>query len=188
MTSGEDEAVQAVTAGQEDGEAGPRVAAIFISDQEETISDQEETVTIGRVIDEDLQHFAEMYQTAQELELGKIDTALDAVEAADSREAAVAALTRATVGINAMYSDASSAPPEIISHGISFSRHPASAYSSFRLLNPQAKESDRKIGERLERYLKVANEMVEKYGPDQYQLSVGFPILISITLTWNTKK
>ena len=181
MTSGEDEAAQAVTAGQEADEDRPRAAAIYISDREEA-------VTVGQLVDEDLQHFAVAMETAQKQELDKIDTALDAVEAAGSREAAVTALARATVGLNALYSNTPSAPPEAISPALSFERRPVLAFPNFHLFSPSAKELERKIDERVERYLKVANDMVDKYGPDQYQLSVGFPMLISITLTWNTKK
>jgi hypothetical protein len=155
MTSGEDEAAQAVTAGQEADENRPRAAEIYISGREEA-------VTVGQLV--------------------------DAVEAAGSREAAVTALARATVGLNALYSNTPSAPPEVTSPVLSFERRHALAFPNFHLISPSAKELERKIDERVERYLKVANDMVEKYGPDQYQLSVGFPMLISITLTWNTKK
>ena len=52
--------------------------------------------------DQGIQDFIEALYTTQERELGQIDKALDAVETADSRETAVAALARATVDINAL--------------------------------------------------------------------------------------
>ena len=54
-------------------------------------------------------------------------------------------------------------------------------------LHPQAEEMERKRNERIEKYLKVANDLVQKYKADQYQLSLGFPLLVSVTLTWNAK-
>jgi hypothetical protein len=141
----------------------------------------------GEAADEDIQNSTGAYYTAQEQELDLIDGALGAVETADSREAAVAALARATVGINALYaSTLRAATVEVLpeddlegSYVVSPGRY---------LPHPRAEEMERRRNERVEKYLKVANDLVQKYRPDQYQLSIGFPLLISITLTWNIKQ
>lgn len=140
--------------------------------------------------EEEWLHLADALQNAEAQELDRVDAALTAVEAADSREVAVAALTRATVGINALYARAPvTAPLEIISPQFVFPTRYSVAYPNLGIFQKKrADESDRKRGERIEKYLKVASNLVEKYEPDQYQVSVGFPLLISITLTWNTKK
>jgi len=141
---------------------------------------------------EDIQRFFDAWDTAQDRELNRIDAALAAVEAADSREAAVAALTRATVGINALFASTPVAPSlEVISPSFNLPGRSSVIYPYFlfgRSDAEKAEKDERKRGERIEKYLKVANDLVEKYGPDQYQLSVGFPLLISVTLTWNIKK
>jgi hypothetical protein len=143
----------------------------------------------GAAASEDMLRLVDAVDMAQEQELNRIDTALAAVEAADSREAAVAALTRATAGINTLYASTRVTPPlEIIAPSLNFQGDSSVMYSNFSLFHRRAENAERKRDERVERYLKVANGLVEKYAPDQYQLSVGFPLLISITLTWNLKK
>lgn len=182
MNPGEDEAAQRSAAWQVYDEKLRRIFD-YVS-----LEARERTAKPGQADDEDIQHFAEVLYTAHERELDTIDAALDAVEAADSREAAVAALTRATVGINALYACTTAAPLEIVSPSVNLAWYSSLAYQSFRLLHPLAKELERKMDERIERYLKVANCLTAKYKPDQYQLSVGFPQLISITLTWRMNK
>lgn len=143
----------------------------------------------GQAGDEDIQSLIAAFEAAQDQELNRIDAALGNVERADSREEAVAALIRATVGINALYASTATAAPLEISFPHSYSAWRAyPPYASFSRFHLLPKSTERKWDERLERYLKDANALVEKYGPDQYQLSVGFPQLVSVTLTWNVKK
>jgi hypothetical protein len=144
----------------------------------------------GQAGDENILRLAEALDAAQEREPSRIDTALDAVEEADSREAAVAALTRATVGINALYASPPVAvPPETLSPRFDLAnRTYFTSYSNFLWWHPQPEVFGRKWDERIERYMRVVNDLVEKYGPDQYQVSVGFPQLISVTLAWNKSK
>jgi hypothetical protein len=152
-------------------------------DEDEVI----QAANFGEATDEGLQEFIEAHYATQERELGQIDKALDAVETADSPEAAVAALARATVGINALYSGTSSvAPLEIISPRVNLEWRSQLVSPSFHL-HPRAEEMERKRNERIEKYLKVANDLVQKYKADQYQLSLGFPLLVSVTLTWNVR-
>jgi hypothetical protein len=97
--------------------------AIFLLEKRMSSGEDEDeavqAANFGEATDEGIQDFIEALYTTQERELGQIDQALDAVEAADSREAAVAALARATVGINALYSDTLSvAPLESISPSV----------------------------------------------------------------------
>lgn len=138
--------------------------------------------------DEEMQRLVQAFEEAQDQELDQVDTALDKVEEAGSREEAVAALIRATVGINSLYASTPIAPPVEIA--LSRSYNVSSAYSLYarsRRLHLTSEDAGGKLGKRLERYLKDANILVEKWKPDQYQVSVGFPQLVSVTLTWNVK-
>lgn len=146
-----------------------------------------QAANVGEATDEDIQDYIAALYATQERELGQIDKALDAAETADSREAAVAALARATIGVNALYSDSSPvAPLEFVSPSVNLEQRSYLVSPSFHL-HPRAEEMERKRNERIEKYLKVANDLVQKYKADQYQLSLGFPLLVSVTLTWNVK-
>jgi hypothetical protein len=139
--------------------------------------------------DENIRRLTEALDAAQERELNRIDAELDAVGEARTREAAVTALTRATLGINALYASTPVAVPmETFSSQLSLTSRSYLASSNFLWWHPQPEVIGRKRDERIERYMKVVNELVEKYRPDQYQLSVGFPQLISVTLVWNVSK
>ncbi|HSZ39027.1 MAG TPA: hypothetical protein VK817_03630 [Trebonia sp.] len=137
---------------------------------------------------EEVRLWAAEIETAQAEELTEIDTALDEVQRADSREEAVASLIRATVGINCLYARIPAMTPlEVPLPNLYHTPHVYPQYESFLRFRVVSKETARKLDMRLEKYLKVANTMVEKWKPDQYQVSVGFPQLVSVTLTWNVQ-
>jgi hypothetical protein len=79
------------------------------------------------------------------------------------------------------------APLEVPFPGFYHASHAYPQYESFLRFQLVPKETVRKLDARLEKYLKAANIMVEKWKPNQYQVSVGFPQLVSVTLTWNVQ-
>jgi hypothetical protein len=145
--------------------------------------------------EEDIQRLADELEKAQERELGRIDRELDAVEEADSREAAVAALIRATVGINALGASTPGAV-QVETGAVQVETASLSPFGSRSYLvspklhvwHPQWEIFGRKRDEQIEKYMRVLDNLVKKYGPDQYQLSIGFPQVISVTLVWSVGK
>jgi hypothetical protein len=135
------------------------------------------------------------FDAAQQQEFDLVDRALTQAAEAETREAAVAALVRATIGINALYVSTPTAPPLEIPFPDSYyeSHLDAGRPNIDRVIRVRRKPKDveREVEKRdklVEKYMKVGDDLAKKFKPDQYQLSVGFPLLVSVTLVWNLNK
>jgi hypothetical protein len=139
----------------------------------------------------------ELFEADDAIDLAKIDEALDKAKAADSSETALAALASATAGINAYasrqvvaLSDKGVEPPEAgsttaaqayymyVRSPLAFGARPGKA--------PTDRQSN--IETRLEKYWTSVQSVVHKFGPTQYQISLGFPLVISVTFTWDVPR
>jgi hypothetical protein len=102
-------------------------------------------------------------------QLAPLDQALDHVAKAQSQAEAQAALVLATRELNALLSP-SRAPSTR-----------ASVALQGKLLGS--------LEDRLKKYFDEVQRLIEKYGPDQYQIQVGFPLSgVTVALTWNVAK
>jgi hypothetical protein len=135
----------------------------------------------------------ELFEGEAAAELAGIDDALERATSATSRETALAALATATAGINAYgsrqvvaVSDTPVASPggdraTLTQAYFMYVRSPVARGS-----RPGGAASDRKsnIESRLEKYWNAAQSVVTKFHPSEYQISLGFPQLISVSFTW----
>lgn len=113
-----------------------------------------------------------------------LDSALRAVRASDSREEAMASLAKATALLNSYMNPALGlAEPSLGSR----SRIPS--FESFRAESFLWGQPDQAawltdLEKRLQKYFQVVKKVVDDYGPDEYQISLGFPSGVSVALTW----
>jgi len=139
--------------------------------------------------DDDLVHVFPLgepsFDDHAEQSLSRLDEALQTAADADSRSEALAALTRATAEINTFFVNPGLSAP--VSASIAGGR----TFQAMTILpwkKDKSEDTERKWEERVQKYWKVVDQLVEKFGPDQFQISVGFPQVVSVTLTWNVKK
>jgi hypothetical protein len=124
--------------------------------------------------------------------LAKIDTALANVDRAislNSRPTALAALSQASSALNSLH--ASLAIDEVPNDMLSFQTPPLTGnyvVHSF-IGNPFRKGKDElleNLESKLASYYRAVDKIVEKFKPAQFQISLGFPLIVSVTFTWNT--
>ena len=136
------------------------------------------------------------WDEAAELALVRLDKALDATTSATSRTEALAALTRATSELNSFFADPGiatpiglSSPPHL--QGTSFAIVGDSGFRAMAFL-PWKKDRSPDLGQkwddRVNKYWQAVEHLVQTYHPDQFQISVGFPQIVSVTLTWNVPR
>jgi hypothetical protein len=140
---------------------------------------------------EQLPALADLLHDADDRELGAIDRALDEAESTDSRELALAALTRATAGLNSYFGELSAGANSTPFSPVFDEDLVANTYRTYISFLPAHRrhgdEARSNWEERIDKYWGVVSKIVDRYGPDQYQISVGFPQLIAVTLVWNKK-
>lgn len=114
-----------------------------------------------------------------------LDATLDSVRQAGSREEAMASLAKATVLLST-YMDPSS--PGVRSPAVRF--RSASLDETFRTQEfldwgqPDSSTWLSELEDRLQKYFDTVKSVVDRYGPDQYQISLGFPSGVSVAFTW----
>ncbi len=127
--------------------------------------------------------------------LSRLDEALDRSGKAAHRFDALAALTVATAELNGLLND-----EPTVAH---FGAAPDDSYLgrvevvtlagqgkgiAGRFRKPKSDEDQQKVGDKVQKYWGTVEKLVEKYQPSQYQITVGFPIGISVTLSWDVNK
>lgn len=125
--------------------------------------------------------------------LASIDTALDNAIGAATAEKALAALATATSRLNGLASGQEVAVTEVQP---SAQRPKSSAPAQSYLLylqtpigfgqRPGKRNAKREtaIEGKIEKYWAAVQNVVEKFGPTEYQISLGFPQIISVSFTW----
>jgi hypothetical protein len=115
--------------------------------------------------------------------LAKIDTALANVDRAISLN------SQASSALNSLH--ASLAIDEVPNDMLSFQTPPLTGnyvVHSF-IGNPFRKGKDElleNLESKLASYYRAVDKIVEKFKPAQFQISLGFPLIVSVTFTWNT--
>lgn len=125
-------------------------------------------------------------------QLSAIDAALEAAADGIGRKdqaAALAGLFGAVARINALAAPAPAqvvipASPELPDGG------PPSGPSMMGGIfgHDRAGVDPSKLQERLGRVLASVHEIVDKFGPDSFTVSAGFPLGVNVSLTWNSTK
>jgi hypothetical protein len=125
-------------------------------------------------------------------QLAAIDAALKASADAIDQEnqaAALAGLFGAVAGINALAAPIPT--PVVMPAGPEYrGGGPPGAPSSMRgILGRDRGDVDpAKLQERLGKVLASVQKIVDKFGPDSYTISAGFPLGVNVSLTWNSTK
>lgn len=140
----------------------------------------------------------DLFEADDAEELKKIDEALERATAAGSSESALAALASATAGLNAYASRQVVAVSDTGAEARDAGGKAAAAQTYYMYLRsplalgarPGKPPEDRQssIETRLEKYWTAAQSVVNKFGPTQYQISLGFPLVISVTFTWDVPR
>ena len=125
-----------------------------------------------------------------QVELGElIDSALQEAATTESRSVALAAFASATAGINAAHPAGYALVPEVATTDLESG---LSSSEIMSLRSPLEWWRDRRnsdeLQERLKRYFDVADRLAKQFGPNQMQVSAGFPLIVTVTLVWNLKE
>jgi hypothetical protein len=119
--------------------------------------------------------------------LSALDDALDSVSASQSKEEAMASLAKATALLNAYMA------PSTVGASSAAGSRVASLDDMFRTQTfldwgqPDAASWLGGLEDRLKKYFETVRKVVDAYGPDQYQISLGFPSGVSVAFTWNVR-
>lgn len=119
---------------------------------------------------------------------GAIDAALKAATDAIDREdqaAAVAGLFGAVTGINALA--VRTATTVAIPSTLRQWRQRIATFPG-RARRDRGDVDPGRLQERLEKTLASVQKIVDKFGPDSFTVSAGFPLGVNVTLTWNATK
>ena len=149
--------------------------------------------------DEDAEPTSKQPQFDDEIDeaLGQLDSALDAALNAPSRGEALAALTQATSGMNGLLSPGGfGTPMHLTADDTYLSKQRLSivgptavrAFAIWPFNKSKSEETQQKVNDRIQKYWATVEKLVQKYGPTQYQISIGFPQVVTITLSWDVNK
>ena len=140
----------------------------------------------------------DLFEADDAEELNKVDEALERVEAATTRESALAALATATAGLNAYASRQVVAVADKGAEPPAGGEKAAAAHTYYMYLRsplglgprPGRAPADRQsnLETRLQKFWTAAQGVVDKFGPTQYQISLGFPVVVSVTFTWDVPR
>jgi len=139
-----------------------------------------------------------LFEADDSEELNKVDEALERTSSATTKESALAALATATAGLNAYASrqivavaDKAAVPPAA-------GEKAAAAHTYYMYLRPPLgfgprpgrAPADRQsnLETRLEKFWTAAQGVVDRFRPTQYQISLGFPVVVSVTFTWDVPR
>jgi hypothetical protein len=129
---------------------------------------------------------------ADEEDLAFVDVALDAAATATSRESALAALATATQGLNSVAGRDVTARSIQVTPALSGVPVDTAVYMHIPHLPLRrgkgsigpGTDQTTKMQKLIEKYFAAAETIVKKYGAAEYQISLGFPQLVSITFIW----
>jgi hypothetical protein len=133
-----------------------------------------------------------------EAAIGRLDQALDSSLGAQDRGNALAALTAATTELNGFFSsDVVVAPAVEIAPDSYYGGHQFSSLTGpswmpgwvpFVDKRPKSDDERQKLDDKVQKYWGTVEKLVQKYQPTQYQITVGFPLGVSLTLSWDVAK
>lgn len=130
--------------------------------------------------------------------IGRLDQALDSSLSANDRSDALAALTAATTELNGFFSgDVVVAAPVQIAPNSYGGDPQVSSFASpswvpgwlpFVDKRPKSDADRQKLDDKVQKYWGTVEKLVQKYQPTQYQITIGFPLGVSLTLSWDVAK
>lgn len=131
-----------------------------------------------------------------EAALQRLDLALDQSLRVKGRGGALAALTVATSELNGLLSNETMAAPVQITpdyaylgeHRVLSITADSSWKSHIPFYKPKSEEDQQKVGDKVQKYWGTVEKLVAKYQPTQYQITIGFPLGVSLTLSWDVSK
>lgn len=115
------------------------------------------------------------------IDLTALDAALESVSDAESQHEAIASLAKATSLLNVVIGTSSPRPVR----SESATRTSIELEEAFGWGKPDAQAWLQEVETRLQKYFKAVETIVEKYHPNQYQITLGFPSGVSVAFTWN---
>jgi hypothetical protein len=114
-----------------------------------------------------------------------LDGALKSARQSQSKEEALASLAKATALLNiytsppgAASSRSVTSPPQSLDEALL-----TTSFLNWGPLDPSTWPKE--LEDRLQKYFEAVKVIVEKYGPAQYQISLGIPSGVSVIFTWN---
>jgi hypothetical protein len=130
--------------------------------------------------------------------IGRLDQALDSSLIAKDRSDALAALTAATTELNGFFSsDTVVVAPVQIAPDSYGGGHRVSSFTGpswvpdwvpFVDKRPKSDDDRQKLDDKVQKYWGTVEKLVQKYQPTQYQITIGFPLGVSLTLSWDVAK
>jgi hypothetical protein len=133
-----------------------------------------------------------------EAAISRLDQALDSSLSAKDRSNALAALTAATTELNGLFSsDIVVAAPIQIAPDSYRGGNRLSSFTGpswvpdwvpFMDKRPKSNDDRQKLDDKVQKYWGTVEKLVQKYQPTQYQITIGFPLGVSLTLSWDVAK